>query len=225
MKKSSPTSTAAGPAAAEPLLLVRESQAVKLGVRSTGLITYQVLTNIERSHIFVRIAKNDGGGYFSDEAVPLANLRSCIDNHPRDKPLRAGAFKAAFAGRSSNNPSFAAAVLLAEHLAQRDPVSPGVLLATQDWEAWTTEQVALAQGELDPVSVSKPSKWLRAAGASNVDECLHSPDLSPELQQSQTSNLGEPAAGEDEPSPVQEPLTTPRRHGRGAILKRDRKPR
>lgn len=135
-------------------LLIREALAPKLGSRSQGKITYQVLTDEARHDLFLRIAHNDGGGYVSDEAVPLNKLRSCINQRASDQPMRSAIFMAAFKGRSSNNPTFAAAVMINEGLLSRDPQRPGVLMDVDGWPTWAASQLAI-EGDLPLVTVGK----------------------------------------------------------------------
>lgn len=147
-------STVPSPSHVQRYLLIREAAAPKLGSRSQGKITYQVLTDEAREELFLRIARNDGGGYVSDEAVPLNKLRGCINQLASDQPLRSAIFMAAFKGRSTNNPTFAAAVMINEGLLERDPLRPGVLTDVDGWPAWAAAQLA-TEGDLPLVSVGK----------------------------------------------------------------------
>ncbi len=139
---------------ATTFLLIREGFAPKLGQRSTGTIDYQVLMNEDRTEVFLRIAKNQGGGYASDEAVSIHALVRCISDREADEPLRSGTFKPAFSGRSSNNSGFIAAVMLAELLIRRDADRPHILHDCCKWNAWCSEQLAVT-GDLPPVRIGK----------------------------------------------------------------------
>lgn len=154
-----PTSTAADTAKTSSIVktfwLIREAFAPKLSPRSNGRIKYQILTDQPRQTLFLRIAGNEGGGQFSDEAVPVQALRSCVNQHPADQPMRAAALKSAFVGRSSNQPPFGAAILLAEGLLQRDTEHAGALIDGSSWQAWADAQMAAAVGDLSEVKVGK----------------------------------------------------------------------
>lgn len=154
-----PTSPVADTAKPTPTVktfwLIREAFAPKLSPRSNGRIKYQILTDQSRQTLFLRIAGNEGGGQFSDEAVPVQALRSCVNQHPADQPMRAAALKSAFVGRSSNQPPFGAAILLAEGLLQRDSERAGVLIDGSSWQAWADAQMAAAVGDLSEVKVGK----------------------------------------------------------------------
>lgn len=120
---------------AEPAYLaVKTSSAPKLG-RNGGGITYKVLTDPERQHLFLIIAANDGGGYYSREIVAFDAVEGCL---PADQtqPLAAKAFASAFVGRSSNNPSFMAAILRAEGLLSSVDGKPHLHQVVGEWEAW-----------------------------------------------------------------------------------------
>jgi hypothetical protein len=112
---------------ATTFLLIREGFAPKMGQRSTGQIGYQVLMNEDRTEVFLRIAKNQGAGYASDESVAVSSLVRCISSREVDEPLRSGIFKPAFSGRSSNNSGFIAAIKLAELQIRRDVDLPHIL--------------------------------------------------------------------------------------------------
>lgn len=134
--------------------LLREDHAPKLGQRSTGKITFQVLTDANRQALFVRVARNDGGGYVSDEAVPFNAIVRCINERDAERPIKADLFRAAFVGRSSNNWGFMTAILVHEGLLQRDKTTPHHLVDAGGWAAWGARQLQV-EGELSPVRVGK----------------------------------------------------------------------
>ncbi|MEY4414714.1 MAG: hypothetical protein RIQ53_2007 [Pseudomonadota bacterium] len=208
-----PTNVAAAPSGSQRYQLIPEATAPKLGQRSQGLITYQVLTNDARQDLFLRIAKNDGGGYVSDEAVSLHQLRRCINEHPAEQPMRAMAFKTAFIGRSSNQPTFAAAVMLGEGLLQRDPQRPGVLVDGVSWHAWAEAQMATAAGDLAEVMVGKAPKL-------PVTEAAPAEQAAGAEQATTEAGVEDPATPADGDTPVT--ASGKPRKGRGAVLKRER---
>ncbi|TDP74066.1 hypothetical protein [Roseateles toxinivorans] len=142
------------PAGPQTYLLLREAHSAKLGPRSLGAILYQVLTDTARQALFLRIAGNEGGGYVSDEAVPVRSIMRCVSEHPVDQPLRATVFKPAFIGRSSNNWGFLSAILLTEGLLSRDADKPHLLVDTGRWEAWWADHLAIG-GDLPEVRIGK----------------------------------------------------------------------
>lgn len=134
--------------------LIREARAPKMGLRSTGQIVFQVLTDDAHQDVFLRIAANEGGGYVSDEAVSVHALARCITDLEAGQILRSGMFKPAFAGRSSNNSGFIAAVMLAEGLLSRDAERPHLLIDNGLWNEWRATQLAVS-GDLPTVRVGK----------------------------------------------------------------------
>jgi hypothetical protein len=64
--------------------------------------------------MYVRISHNSGGGFFSNEWVSFALIRSALESWPADTPITSMALRTLFKGKSVNTPSFLLAVLLAE---------------------------------------------------------------------------------------------------------------
>jgi hypothetical protein len=156
--------------------LVRQATAAKLGANSTGTISYAVLIDADRTEPFIALTGNDGGGYFSREAVPISALRRCVGQTASDKPLGASVFKPAFVGRSTNNGYFAVAALCAEGLlnrVQRDGPGRGQPLADAGfWDDWCTQVRAQAdeQGDALPVfQIGKPAVTEPAAEPAGAD--------------------------------------------------------
>lgn len=134
--------------------LIRAARAPKMGLRSTGEILYQVLTDDSHQEVYLRISGNQGGGFVSDEAVSVHALVRCITSLESGEVLRSGAFKPAFSGRSSNNSGFISAVLLAEGLLGRDAERPHLLIDNARWSDWVAMQLAVG-GDLPLVRIGK----------------------------------------------------------------------
>lgn len=137
--------------------LVRQGSAAKLGANSSGSIQYAVLIDAEHTEPYLALTGNDGGGYFSREAVPMSTLRHCAEQAGDSTPLAASAFKPAFVGRSTNNGYFAVAALCAEGLlnrVQREGPGRGQPLADAGiWDDWCAQVLTQAreQGRALPV--------------------------------------------------------------------------
>lgn len=139
-------------------LAVKTTCAPKLG-RNGGGITYKVLTDPERQHLFLTIVANDGGGYFSREIVAFDAVETCLLADP-NQPLAAKVFASAFVGRSSNNPGFMAAMLRAEGLLAGVEGKPHLHQLAGDWAAWKLAILALpGEGAYVP-----PTKEAQASG-------------------------------------------------------------
>jgi hypothetical protein len=145
---------AAGP---QTYRLIREERAAKLGARSTCGVIFQVLADEARQALFLRIARNEGGGYINDEAVSLHTILACLQA-VGDHQIKAASFITAFRGRSSNNPGAMAAVLVHEKLIKRHPERPHLFDDGEvSWADWATRQLAVG-GELPIVTVGKASQ-------------------------------------------------------------------
>ena len=123
--------------------LLKSDHAPKLGPRSMGGISYVVLADETRQHLYVQITGNDGGGYWSREIVALADIERCLPEKA-DEVFPAKRLASAFTGRSSNNGGFLAAVLHHEGLLAltdgKDQRAAHVRAG--DWSAWSSAMLA-----------------------------------------------------------------------------------
>ena len=76
-------------------------------------LTYH-LGSTEENQTYIRIVLNSGGGFFSDEWVPLKETLAALDKAPH--PITAVPFINLFKGKSVNTPGFLLAVLKHEGL-------------------------------------------------------------------------------------------------------------
>ena len=70
--------------------------------------------------IYIALTGNSGGGHFSPDWVSLEQLYTVLDS--QKKPITSGALHGLYQGKSSNNASFTAAILLSLGVLK---VSPG----------------------------------------------------------------------------------------------------
>jgi hypothetical protein len=89
------------------------NSATCLSLSGKSNITYQVGTDPD-SNIYLRIYGNTGGGFFSPEWVPLAEVQKFIADAPKDKPLSSWSLHPLFRGKSVNTPAFFMAALVHE---------------------------------------------------------------------------------------------------------------
>lgn len=129
-------------AIAQPRWLLKTAKAPKLGKHAEGGITYQIVTGNDRQEPMIQIVGNDGGGYFSKEAVYFGRVEACLDQHPQGQPFPSKLFQGAFKGRSSNNAGFLAAILGAEGLLTLAPNAEGRHVLSGDWAAWKASTLA-----------------------------------------------------------------------------------
>jgi hypothetical protein len=76
-------------------------------------ISYQIGRHPEGT-VHLRVIGNTGGGFFSPEWVALTDLRQCINDAPKDKPLSSWTLHPIFRGKSVNTPAFLSAALVHE---------------------------------------------------------------------------------------------------------------
>jgi hypothetical protein len=135
----SPNSPAITPA---QFWLLDAGTAKKLGLRSTGSLSYQVLADHDCTNLFIALTQNDGGGYFSKERVNILAIEACLAAHKAGAPFPSKALKAAYKSRSSNNAGFLTATLRALGLTAAAPNADSKHIVAGDWDAWRKKMVA-----------------------------------------------------------------------------------
>ena len=78
-------------------------------------LTYQIGT-LPDGEVYVRIHKNSGNGFFSNEWIALSDIQKTIAEIPAGKPVTSFALNDLFTGKSVNTPGFLLAVLVREDL-------------------------------------------------------------------------------------------------------------
>jgi hypothetical protein len=139
------------------------------------MIRYDLLCDVQRTSVFIRLSGNEGGGYFSREKIDFDKALECVANINSGRPLPSKVFASAFTGKSSNNAGFLAAVLREEQLLDAAPGTDFQHVASGDWSAWKAELLNLEGTPLvepsradatntssdtsgDPVSADKANK-------------------------------------------------------------------
>lgn len=143
-------------------LRVREASASKLGQRASGAIRYAVLTNEERTEVYLTVTANDGGGQWSREAVPLRDIEEALSGVAEGSTFAAKRLCGAFVGKSTNNAGFLAAVLRAESLVA--PAGKYQFVVDGDWDEWKRTVLA-APSQPFPVAAPADEKATTAAPA------------------------------------------------------------
>lgn len=111
----------------------------KLGKRAEGSIHYHILADIDRLKLYIAITRNDSGGYFSRELVPISKVEACLAKYEADTPFPSKALKEAFVGLSSNNAGFLAAILRSEGVLGAAPDSETQHVVTCGIDAWQSK--------------------------------------------------------------------------------------
>lgn len=134
-------------------ITLKSTTASKLGKYAEGSISYTVSCDADRTALFVAITDNSSGGYFSREHVPVDRIQELVGK-PDQPPFPSKTLKIAFAGKSSNNVGFLAAILHAEGLLARATDNEAKHVPAGDWDNWKTALLAL---EGIPADTSPPS--------------------------------------------------------------------
>lgn len=124
--------------------LLEEGTAKKLGQRSTGSLSYQVLADHDRKNLFIALTKNDGGGYYSKERVNIFSIEACLAARKAGEPFPSKALKDAYKSKSSNNAGFMTATLRALGLTAAAPEAESKHIVAGDWDAWRKKTIAEA---------------------------------------------------------------------------------
>lgn len=151
-------------------LLVKSQAAAKTGLHAKGAITYAVLKDAEE--VYLLLLGNDGGGYFSREAVSFSALERCLEGLAADKPLPAKTFKPAFRSRSANNAGFMAAVLRQEGLLVAAPDAAHQHRLGQEWAEWRRAMLAAPGERFVPPGAAPVEPPQAAASITNAEEAV-----------------------------------------------------
>jgi hypothetical protein len=128
-----------------PHVLITTATAPKVGIRSSGSVRYQILSDADHMEIYLAITGNEGGtGYFSPLPIAFSAIQACLVGIPTGQALTAKTFrKAAFTvSRSANGAGFVTAILRGIGLlANRPRMRPHKHVIAGDWAAWKSEQL------------------------------------------------------------------------------------
>jgi len=83
-------------------------------ISAKSTLTYQIGTEDDELH--VRITKNTGGGFFSDEWISMNDIQSVLDEQPAGTPVTSFLLQPLFRGKSVNTPAFLLSALVHEKL-------------------------------------------------------------------------------------------------------------
>jgi hypothetical protein len=94
------------------LQLILTAQCPKLSPTAEGLLSYNIWQKIDNDVLYLALAANEGGGYFSHELIPVLHIMDCLTAlQASNLAFPAIRLRTAFEGKSANNASFLAAVL------------------------------------------------------------------------------------------------------------------
>jgi hypothetical protein len=130
-------------------------------VSGKSKLTYEIGLRNETDPV-IRISKNSGGGFFSDEWLPLAAIQKVLAGRAAEKGLTSNAFRATYQGKSVNTAGFLVAVLKAEGVLQLREGNARVY-EVADWDGFVASIQALihapagggAAGKAKPAPASR----------------------------------------------------------------------
>lgn len=95
----------------QPITVIKQASTKSLEGR--GKLDYELGTDAAGA-LHWRIAKNSGGGFFSNEWVSFKAIQDALEQWPPERPITSMALRSLFQGKSVNTPSFLLAALLCE---------------------------------------------------------------------------------------------------------------
>lgn len=123
-------------------------------------LTYEIACNDDdASDLALRIATNTGGGFFSDEWIPLSAVEKVLHSAAAKKGLSSTTFHGTFKGKSVNTAGFLLAVLKHEG-AVRPQEGKSRLYEVAEFDGFVDATRALMR----PISARSP-KSVKAAAA------------------------------------------------------------
>jgi hypothetical protein len=101
-----------------PVQILKEANCPTSSGKS--ILGYQVGSD-DSGAIFLKVASNDGGGFFSDEWIAFTDIQAAIEAWPENQGITSMTFRKTFRGKSANTPGFLIAVLCAEGILEPMP--------------------------------------------------------------------------------------------------------
>lgn len=125
-------------------LRIKIDTAPKTSLNATGGVTYAVLKDAASTEAYFCLLANDGGGYFSREAVPFSAIEACLSGVNTERSIPAKVFRQAFVGKSVNNAGFLVHALRHEELLKPAPDAAHQHFLGEGWGAWKADMLAQA---------------------------------------------------------------------------------
>lgn len=123
-------------------LRIKTDTAPKTSLNATGGVSFALLKNVESTEAYFCLLANEGGGYFSREAVPFSAIQRCLTGVNAERPVPAKVFRQAFVGRSVNNAGFLVHALRHEGLLQPAPDAAHQHVLADGWDDWKAKLLA-----------------------------------------------------------------------------------
>lgn len=149
-------------------LRIKSDTAPKTSLNAKGGVTYAVLKDAASTETYFCLLANDGGGYFSREAVPFTAIEACLSGVNTERAIPAKVFRRAFVGRSVNNAGFLVHALRHERLLLPSPDAAHQHVLGPDWSEWKLAVLAQA-GEPFELPDAKKAESPPEIAAATVD--------------------------------------------------------
>jgi len=120
-------------------------------------LTYQVGTD-EESGVNVRISKNTGGGFFSNEWVSMKDIQAIMEEHPAGTPVTSFLLQPLFHGKSVNTPAFLLAALAHEKQLRPMKGKKRSLEPAEDFTAMVDKMASSSSTTKKKVTTKRPTK-------------------------------------------------------------------
>lgn len=176
-------------------LRIKTDTAPKTSLNAQGGVTYALLKDTESTEAYFCLLANEGGGYFSREAVPFAAILRCLAGVNAERPVPAKVFRQAFVGRSVNNAGFLVHALRHEGLLQPAPDAAHQHALADGWDDWKAK---LLTQPGDPFELPDAKKEDSSLAASNPAE--PSTVTGKKVKSSKKVEAAEPAPGHVHPT-------------------------
>lgn len=176
-------------------LMIKTDTAPKTSLNAQGGVTYALLKDVASTDAYFCLLANDGGGYFSREAVPFSAIQRCLTGVNAERPVPAKVFRQAFVGRSVNNAGFLVHALRHEGLLQPAPDAVHQHVLADGWDKWQSALLAQA-GE--PFELPDAKKDDAGQAATSLAE----PSMlsGKKLKKSKKADTGKSATGNADPT-------------------------
>lgn len=173
----------------ESYLSLKLAKAIKSGARSQGYVHYRILTDADRSQLYLTLVANDSSGCFSREIVPFERIETALQGLDVSKPITSKQFQPCFVSKSQNNAGFLAAVLRSEGLLQSVPDATHQHALAGDWSAWKAALLALTDSaETYQPELSKPRGNRASKAADSAAESSSKQSMDPAVSGSDSEN-------------------------------------
>lgn len=149
-------------------LRIKTDTAPKTSLNAQGGVTYALLKDADSTEVYFCLLANEGGGYFSREAVPFAAIEACLSGVNTERTIPAKVFRRAFVGRSVNNAGFLVHALRHERLLLPSPDAAHQHILGPDWSEWKST-VLVQAGEPFELPDAKKAESLPESTPAVVD--------------------------------------------------------